>query len=71
MTKLSSKQEKECRKAFDIWNRGSLSFASWGLYRGWKACYSWMITKEKREFDESLDEMYNSYKQDNPKLGLK
>ena len=69
-TKLTKKQERECRNAFEIWNKDTLRMHQWELFKGWKACYTWFVAKKQKEFDETLDEMYNSYRQDNPKEGL-
>lgn len=67
---MTNKQERECRAAFDDWNGKPLTFNQWEFYQGWKACYSWLLENKKEEFDEMLNEMYNDYKQENPKEDL-
>ena len=63
---MNEKQFEECRRAFLEWNNTpELRKEDIDLWQGWFQCYSWIINNNKRAFDEMLDEMYNSYKQEN------
>ena len=62
---MNKEEWDECKKAYLSWSGTKRVRDVPQLWEGWLACYSWIINNNKRAFDEMLDEMYNSYKQEN------
>lgn len=63
---MNKEEYEKCKKAFIKWNgEAPESESDLILFEGWVGCYSWLLNNKKRAFDEMLDEMYNSYKQEN------
>ena len=62
---MNEKQFEECLKGFKEWTKKEeVELEDVELFSGWLACYSWLLKGKKKEFDIMLDEMYNSYKQE-------
>jgi hypothetical protein len=62
---VNKDQTQNCWDDFVKWNDGDISGDTVELWYGWKSAYTFLAVNNKIAFDEMLNEMYNSYKQEN------